>query len=177
MPRGENTLLQPTEEELEVMKEIYTIGYKGLILKKHYYKGKAGDVVGYNTEKGYKRVKVNNRHFRVHRIVWFLSRGVWPTLYIDHIDGDKTNNTPENLREVTPAQNSKGYRATFKKSSNYRGVHKYKSGWRASIGSELKTYSLGYYECEHEAAEAYNKKALELGFFPEALNRIDKDYN
>tara|TARA_R110002020_G_scaffold203484_3_gene407162 strand:- start:306 stop:830 length:525 start_codon:yes stop_codon:yes gene_type:complete len=174
MPRGDNKLLQPTEYELELMKEIYAIEGENLVLKRRYHKGEVGDVVGYNTEKGYKRVKLNYQHFRVHRIVWFLSRGVWPTLYIDHIDGDKTNNTPENLREVTPAENSRGYREPIKKSSGYRGVHKYKSCWKAVIGFESKKYNLGLYECEHEAAEAYNKKALELGFFPEALNKIER---
>lgn len=40
-------------------------------------------------------------------VVWFATYGKWPTpgMHIDHINDDVTDNSPENLREVTEAEN------------------------------------------------------------------------
>lgn len=39
-----------------------------------------------------------------HRVVWFLCKGYWPDT-IDHINGVRTDNRIENLRDVTQEQN------------------------------------------------------------------------
>ena len=46
--------------------------------------------------------------------------------------------------------------------SKYRGVCLSKGKWKSTIIFERVTYFLGYFDSEIEAAEAYNKKALEL---------------
>lgn len=40
-------------------------------------------------------------------LVWFLTRGTWPTvgMHIDHIDDNPLNNSPSNLKEITPEEN------------------------------------------------------------------------
>lgn len=98
-----------------------------------------------------------------YQVGWYLSHGVWPTAWIDHIDGDPTNNRLSNLRLATPGQNShnmmKGKR---KMSSRYKGVAKEGSKWKAYIRSEGKTYTIGRYLTEEEAAVAYDTKAQEV---------------
>ena len=45
-------------------------------------------------------------HFLYHRAVWAVAHGYLPVV-IDHINGDKTDNRLENLREVSYSENNK----------------------------------------------------------------------
>lgn len=94
---------------------------------------------------------------------------------IDHINGNGLDNRIGNLRIVTKSENSRAFKLKKENStSKYRGVFKPKSTqkWRARITLGGIDKHIGYYKTEIEAAMAYNKKAIELGFLPEALNRI-----
>ena len=53
------------------------------------------------------RLRIRGKHpnIQLHHMVWVLVHGRFPT-QIDHINGDKTDNRIENLREVTPSDNS-----------------------------------------------------------------------
>jgi hypothetical protein len=63
-------------------------------------------------------------------------------------------------------------KTTSKTSSIYKGVYFDKGKWRAKIKKDGKNYHLGYFEIEKEAAEAYNKKAIELNSGFTLLNII-----
>ena len=60
---------------------------------------------GSPTQKGYLVLTVLGQNFYVHRICWFLKIGEWPINSIDHINGQKTDNSWSNLREATHSQN------------------------------------------------------------------------
>lgn len=74
------------------------------------------DEAGYKTVMLYYNKKVYNK--RVARLVWSAFNGYDCELYIDHIDQDKTNNHIDNLRCVTPSENSQN-RSTFAKNNKY----------------------------------------------------------
>lgn len=62
---------------------------------------------------GYFQVEFQGRNYLVHRVVWLIATGEWPTRHIDHIDGNRTNNRLNNLRDVSVflnLQNLKGAR-------------------------------------------------------------------
>ena len=66
------------------------------------------------TSKGYFEGRFLGKPLLSHRVVFYLSRGYWPTGLIDHINGDRSDNRPTNLRESSHKDNgancsAKGY--------------------------------------------------------------------
>ena len=95
---------------------------------------------------------------------------------VDHINGNSLDNRKCNLRIMTQVENSMAKRIRSPRYlSKYRGVTlQRRSGkWIARAGGNGVKKHIGVYESEIEAAKAYNKRAIELGFYPEALNKFD----
>jgi len=95
---------------------------------------------------------------------------------IDHIDRNGLNNQKINLRFCNHGQNSAN-RITSG-SSKFLGVSIHKQGksirWRAFISSNKKSYYLGSFKSEVEAAIAYNEAATKLHGEYANLNIIPK---
>ena len=106
-----------------------------------------------------------------------------PHMEIDHINGDGLDNRKQNLRICTRSQNQRNSKKRIVKSSNFKGVCFDKTGnkWRARIYYEKKNNQIGQFDTDFEAAEAYDKKAIELfGEFarlnlPQAAGKQAKD--
>ena len=76
---------------------------------------------------------------------------------IDHIDGDGLNNTLGNLRIGLQSQNCVNRKVT--PGRHLRGARPKKSKWQAYIKYQGRQRSLGYYETEAQAHEAYLAEA------------------
>ncbi len=110
---------------------------------------KSGRIASRNTGDLCVRIGIDGRRYKLHRLAWFYVTGDWPEHYIDHIDGDVTNNRFSNLREATPSQNqhnrnAKGY--CFDKS---RGK------WMAKLRTNYRQIFLGRFSTPQEARKAY----------------------
>lgn len=67
-----------------------------------------GKPCGCINNQGYYVVKINYKQERVHRIIWELLKGPIPEgMVIDHIDGNRSNNSVENLRVVSVKENAR----------------------------------------------------------------------
>jgi hypothetical protein len=82
-------------------------------------------------------------------------------MVVDHIDHNGLNNQKKNLRICTFAENCRNLRSSRHKNSKYKGVHwhKRRKKWAAQISCNNKTYHLGYFTNEIEAAKAYDRAA------------------
>lgn len=118
---------------------------------------------GYVDVYGYKIccLKFNQKWktFRLHRLVALAFLGEPNGLFVDHIDNNKTNNSIDNLRYATNRENCI-YFTTLKNKMTGTTFHKKnhnKKPWQALIRINNKNKSLGYYETQVEAHNAYIK--------------------
>jgi len=97
----------------------------------------------------------------LHRIV----SGCPDDMKVDHINHEPLDNRKANLRFCTKSENAQNILKRQKnKSSKYKGVSLVKrtGKYRAYIMLNYKETHIGVFVRENDAAEAYNKKALEL---------------
>lgn len=97
-----------------------------------------------------------------HRMIYYLCHGELPVI-LDHIDGDPLNNSIYNLRAATPSQNCMNKKPKAHSTSKYLGVswERVRGKWHVSIKTLNSHKFLGRFTCEKEAAQAYNKAAVE----------------
>lgn len=131
---------------------------------KTFNKNFAGKVAGNNLGDGYRILMYKNKNYLVHRLVWILKTGSDTAMEIDHIDGNKSNNTMENLREATRPQNCVNTRVSSKSKTGIKGVsYETASGkYKAQININGKQKFLGYFSTAHEAKRVYDDKARTL---------------
>lgn len=117
---------------------------------------RAGSTPGSILQNGYSYIRVDRTSYLTHRLVWLWVNGCWPDNHIDHIDGNRTNNRIENLRDASRSINNQNQRrAHLRSTSTMLGVYKDKKKWNAKIGLDGEVYNLGNYSTKEEAHEAY----------------------
>jgi len=118
---------------------------------------------GWDNGEGYIKLSFLDKTYYAHHIVFFIHHGRLP-ISIDHIDGNRSNNKIENLREATLQQNNCNKRINnINKKSNVRGVHPSSNGkkWLVRISVNKKSIHIGSFEdlelADLVAQEARNK--------------------
>jgi hypothetical protein len=114
-----------------------------------------GSVAGHRRKDGYCCVKFDGKNYKIHRIIFEIITGKCPN-FVDHLDGNSSNNRFSNLREVTHLVNCKN-RGVFKtNTSGKTGVQLYTNScgntywvatWREEGKKRSKCFStekLGY---------------------------------
>jgi hypothetical protein len=155
------------EVPIERLKEVLELRPGGIVAwRQKPLRGRVREdlIAGGSLVDGYLRLTVDFVELRQHRVVWALHYGRWPAGPIDHIDGDRTNNDPSNLRLATISGNNRNSSRNRRNTTGYRGVYwdKRTSKWKSMIYSNGKSTFLGYFNAAREAAEAYVLASLEL---------------
>lgn len=69
-----------------------------------------GTVMGRTDTYGYKQLSIAGKAYLAHRAAWLYIYGEWPSDEIDHIDGNRSNNSIFNLRIVPRKGNNQNIR-------------------------------------------------------------------
>jgi hypothetical protein len=112
---------------------------------------------------GYVVVNIYNKVYLVHRLIFWMQHKYLPK-YIDHIDGNRSNNQLHNLRAATNQQNV--CNAKLRKNSisgikNVRWDERLKK-WSVRFTVNYKPKHIGVYSELGDAIQAANKARQEL---------------
>ena len=113
---------------------------------------------GREGNRGYRQVRLHDKLYQEHRIIWELCNGAIPLdLEIDHIDRNKANNFIENLRVSTKSQNQLNKSMSGNNSSGFKGVYirKQTKKYVAQITIKGKSKYIGSYNTAIAASYAY----------------------
>jgi hypothetical protein len=125
--------------------------------------GKIGNIAGNVNCRGYRSIWINGLQFYAHRLAWAMSHGEWPTLDVDHINQNKSDNRICNLRNASRSENMFNRGKNKNNTSGVKGVSfcKDTNTWVSRIMVNRKTIHVGRFADKHDALRAYLDKAKE----------------
>lgn len=125
----------------------------------------AGKPAGTVNTIGYVVFRVNYRDYLAHRVAWFLTHGCEPE-FIDHINGNRSDNRLINLRDVSREQNQRNMAMPKNNTSGFVGVtfDAENGKWVAQIHIAGKRKFLGRYYSIDEAVAARQGANIRFGF-------------
>lgn len=149
----------------------YDADIGGLIWRAETLKGRCGKIVigkqvGGDDGHGYRMCMLLKQKFKVHQIVWLVCKREFPSMPIDHIDGNRRNNKIENLRLATDHQNTMNISSAKRE---FAGIRPTASGkFRTAFQYLGKKYTAGTFPTKEEARAAYIRlsRAVRCDFSP-----------
>lgn len=77
---------------------------------------------GHLAKNGYWVIRINNTLYKSHRVIFAMVHKRWPKLYVDHVDGNRSNNRVCNLREATRSQNMHNVKLRCDNKTGVKGI-------------------------------------------------------
>lgn len=124
-----------------------------------------GTVAGaFNSYYGYVHISVDAKSYKAHRLAFLYMTGEMPEGEVDHVDGNRKNNSWDNLRDVSRKENARNCCLRSDNTTGYPGVsyHKKRRQWRARIGGT----HLGWFSSREEAIEHRVRAVEREGYSP-----------
>ncbi len=118
-----------------------------------------GQRIGWTDKDGYRRHEVNGVSTGVHRTIFFLHHGYVPKV-LDHINGVRSDNRIENLREATLSQNQHNTKLRKDSTTGVKNVTYERGLYRVRITVNKRVIDLGRY-ADLELAEFIADEARE----------------
>lgn len=142
---------------------------RGLLIWRERNRNLTGRVAGgVDPGHGYRRVRIDGQFYQAHRVVLAMASGRWPEGEVDHINGNRDDNRPSNLREVARAENLRNKARYRSNRSGRTGVHWHRQHrkWCAAICVGGKARTLGVFHSLEAAIAAREAAERELDFHP-----------
>jgi hypothetical protein len=109
---------------------------------------------------GYCFVSINKKKYLAHRLIFMMHYAYLPE-FLDHIDGNPSNNLIENLRPASKSENACNRKLSNLNKSKIKNVNWKKNKWCVQIQINKQKIHIGYYKdiklAELAAIEARNK--------------------
>jgi hypothetical protein len=117
-------------------------------------------------KKGYKTLRLTpggrRLQLQAHRVIWALVHGKWPDQHIDHINRNRSDNRPENLRDVSPDVNQRNNGNPL--GTGLLGAYRSRDKFISQIVAPRRgTVYLGRFNTAEEANAAYLRAKAEFG--------------
>src|ERR1700676_5553287 len=151
-----------TQERVRELFDYHEDGH--LIWKSSISNVKQGDIAGSRNHRGYVRIRIDDKYYYAHRLIFLYHKGYMPRM-IDHDNKVKSDNKIGNLRDCTRSQNHANMYKSTRNKSGYKGVTRNNNKinpWCAFIRKDGKTIYIGVFPTAEEAHDAYIAKAKEL---------------
>jgi len=112
-------------------------------------------------------ITLKGHPYAAHRVIWFLVYGKWPDGFLDHINGDPSDNRLCNLREATNSENQQNITSKGRGRSGVLGAqwNSQLGKWQSSIKLNGKNIYLGAFASKEEARNAYLSAKAKIHIF------------
>lgn len=149
---------------IDRLHELFRVDEAGNLVRKtsnpnaHY---KEGDIAGGKNAWGHLKVMVDCVMVYNHRIVWAMTYGEWPSMAIDHINGDGSDNRLCNMRLASDEENNHNRGKNKNNRTGYRGVcfDNRRKAYMAQITVGGRGKYLGHFKTAVQASDAYEAEA------------------
>lgn len=149
---------------VERLRELFHVREDGQLIRNiNQGKARAGAVAGNPHNAGYLRVTVDGKYWLAHRVVWAIVHGTLAPGEVDHKNGNRRDNRPENLRLASRADQLCNTARMRNNKSGTKGIwyDARRSRWRARVNVN-GTEHQSYHDCEAEAIDWLNRTRQEL---------------
>jgi hypothetical protein len=115
---------------------------------------------------GYRTGAILSSNYKAQRIIWKMRTGAEPC-QIDHVNGTRSDNRLENLRNVTMSENAKNRRIPANNRTGLIGVYRWSNGRNVYwVVTSPEKSSGNYFHCVGQAIAARKAVEAKLGFHP-----------
>jgi hypothetical protein len=120
---------------------------------------KKGNITTFSSESKYMFIRIGENLYNCARLAWMYYYGVEPNGDIDHIDGNRSNNSISNLRDIPHSINSLIRQIKSNNTSGSIGVRwrKDRNKWQARIKVNGIEKHLGHFDDKNDAVKIYEE--------------------
>lgn len=128
------------------------------------YAGKVCSCV--SKSNGYVVIRLDGNLYLAHRLAFLYVYGSMPE-QVDHVNGIKTDNRIDNLRQSNSSHNSTNLKILKNNTSGYHGIYKNKTSYYVQVWKSGKCINGGSFKSKEDAIIRRKELETELGFTSE----------